>query len=49
MWLRSSWGKTLKAFGVKWPKKPIKAPGVYYSYYNKFLPEKNFIERLDSI
>ena len=49
MWIGSSWGKTLKAFDVKWPKKPIKALGDWYSYDNNLLHEKEFIEGLDSI
>ena len=36
-------------FGIKWPKIPIKALGVYFTYDQKLLKEKNFIERLDSI
>ena len=38
-----------KLFGIKWPEKPIKALGVYFTYDQKLLQEKNFIERLDSI
>ena len=36
-------------FGIKWPKIPIKALGVYLTYDQKLIKEKNFIERLDSI
>ena len=38
-----------KTFGIKWPDEPIKALGVYFTYDQKLLKEKNFIERLDSI
>ena len=34
---------------LKWPNEPIKALGVYYSYDQKLLDEKNFIENLDSV
>lgn len=35
-------------FGInKWPKIPIKALGVYFTYDQKLLKEKDFIERLD--
>ena len=36
-------------FGIKWTNKPVKALGVYCSYDQKLLHEKNFIERLDSV
>ena len=38
-----------KPFGIKWPDEPIKALGVYFTYDQKLLKEKNSIERLDSI
>ena len=38
-----------KPFGIKWSDEPIKALGVYFTYDQKLLKEKNFIERLDSI
>ena len=47
MWIGSK--RHYKAFGIKWPDKPIKALGVYFTYDQKLLKEKNFIERLDSI
>lgn len=36
-------------FGIKWTNKPVKALGVYCSYDQKLLHEKNFIGRLDSV
>lgn len=49
MWIGSSRENKTKPFGIKWPNEPIKALGVYYSYDQKLLHEKNFIERLDSV
>ena len=49
MWIGSKRHYKEKPFGVKWPDKPIKALGVYFTYDQKLLKEKNFIERLDSI
>ena len=36
-------------FGIKSTNEPVKALGVYYSYDQKLLHKKNFIERLDSV
>ena len=49
MWIGSSKENKAKPFGIKWPNIPIKALGVYFTYDQKLLKEKNFIERLDSI
>jgi len=35
--------------GIKWPREPIKALGLYYSYDQALLREKNFFENLDKI
>ena len=43
IWIGSSWDKTSKPFGIKWPDEPIKALGVYYSYDIKLLHEKNLL------
>ena len=49
MWIGSKRHYKEKPFGIKWPDEPIKALGVYFTYDQKLLQEKNFIERLDSI
>ena len=49
MWIGSLRNNQIKPFGLKWPDEPIKALGVYYSYDEKLLAEKNFIENLDKI
>ena len=49
MWIGSKRHYKEKPFGIKWPDEPIKALGVYFSYDQKLLKEKNSIERLDSI
>ena len=49
MWIGSLRGKMEEPFSIKWPKTPIKALGVYFTYDPKLLKEKNFIERLDII
>ena len=49
MWIGSLKESKEEYFGIKWPKIPVKALGVYFTYHQKLLKEKNFIERLDSI
>ena len=49
MWIGSLKESKEEYFGIKWSKIPIKALGVYFTYDQKLLKEKNFIERLDSI
>ena len=49
MWIGSSRNCKAQPFGIKWPNEPIKALGIYYTYDEKLLLEKNFIERLDSL
>ena len=49
MWIGSSRNNKSKLFGLKWPSEPIKAFDVIYTYDQRLLLEKNFIERLDSI
>ena len=45
MWIGSSRNCKAQPFGIKWPNEPIKALGIYYTYDQKLLLEKNFIER----
>ena len=49
MWIGSSKNNKAKPLGIKWPSEPIKALGVFYTYDQKLLLEKNFIENLDKI
>ena len=49
MWIGSLRNNKTKPLGLKRPDEPIKALGVYYSYDEKLLREKNFIENLDKI
>ena len=49
MWIGSLRNNKTKPLGLKWPDEPIKALAVYYSYDEKLLREKNFIENLDKI
>ena len=49
MWIGSLRNNKTKSLVLKWPHEPIKALGVYYSYDEKLLREKNFIENLDKI
>ena len=48
MWI-GSLKESKEYFGIKWPKILIKALGIYLTYDQKLLKEKNFIETLDSI
>jgi len=49
VWIGSSTNNKSKPFGLKWPTEPIKDLDVFYTYNQRFLLEKNFIDRLDSI
>ena len=49
MWIGSNRHYQEKPFGVKWPDEPIKVLGVYFTYDQKLLKEKNSIERSGSI
>jgi len=39
----------MKPFGIKWPEEPIKALGVFFTYNQNLLYQKNFKERLEDI
>ena len=49
MWIGSTRANKAKPFGINWPKEPIKALGIFYTYDQKLLQEKNFLENLDKI
>ena len=49
MWIGSLRNNKTKPLGLEWPEELIKALGVNYSYDEKLLREKNFIENLDKI
>ena len=49
MWIGSSRKNKAKPFGIKWPSEPINALGIFYTYDQKLLLEKNFMENLDKI
>ena len=51
MWIGSKRHYIEKPFSIKfkWPGEPIEALAVYFTYDQKLLKEKNFIEWLDSI
>ena len=49
MWIGSLRDNKTIPLGLKWPDEPIKALGVYYSYDEKLLGEKNFMQNLDKI
>ena len=38
----------MKPLGIKWPSEPIKALGVFFTYDQRLLYEKNFQEKIDS-
>ena len=48
-WIGSLRENKSTPFGIKWRNEPVKAVGVYYSFNQKLVHEKNFIERLDSV
>ena len=48
-WIGSLRENKSTPFGIKWTNEPVKALDVCYSYDQKLLHEKNFIERLDSV
>ena len=49
MWIGSLRIDNAKPFDIKWPDEPINALGVYFTYNQKKLKEKKFIECLDSV
>ena len=49
MWLGSKRFCDKKTFNVEWPKKPIKALGVYFSYNEKECENMNFDSKLQQL
>ena len=49
MWIGSTRSHKTKPLGINWPNEPIKALGIFYTYDQKLLHEKNFLENLDNI
>ena len=46
MWIGSLKSNDEKPFGINWPSEPIKALGVFFTYDQQLLYEKNFQEKL---
>ena len=44
-WMGSLKDNDMKPLGIKWPSEPIKALGVFFTYDQKLLYEKNFQEK----
>ena len=42
MWIGSQKNNDKKPLGIKWPSEPIKALGVFFTYDQALLYEKNF-------
>ena len=49
MWIGSSKGNEETPLGINWPREPIKALGVYFTYDQTLLYEKNFHDKLDKM
>ena len=49
MWIGSLKSNEEKPFGIKWPSEPIKALGVFFTYDQTLLYEKNFRDKLDKM
>ena len=49
MWIGSLKSNLEKPFGIKWPSEPIKALGVFFTYDQTLLYEKNFRDKLDKM
>ena len=49
MWIGSLKSNEEKPFGIKWPSVPIKALGVFFTYDQTLLYEKNFRDKLDKM
>ena len=49
MWIGSQKNNDEKPLGINWPSEPIKALGVFFTYDQALLYEKNFQHRLDNM
>ena len=49
LWIGSLKNNQIKPFGIKWPEEPIKALGVFFTYNQNLLYQKNLKERLEDI
>lgn len=49
MWIRSQKNNNEKPLGINWPSEPIKALGVFFTYDQSLLYEKNFQDKLDNM
>ena len=49
MWLGQWKNVTETPFGIKWPKYPIKALGIFHSYDKKAAEKYNFVTKLDKL
>ena len=48
LWIASTRSNKTKPLGINWPNEPIKALGIFYTYDQKLLHEKNVLENLDN-
>ena len=48
-WMGSLKDNDMKPLGIRWPSEPIKALGVFFTYDQRLLYEKNFQEKIDSM
>ena len=49
MWIGSQKNIDEKPLGINWPSEPIKALGVFFTYEQSLLYEKNFQNKLDNM
>ena len=49
MWIGSQKNNDEKPLGINWPSEPIKALGVFFTYDQSLLYEKNFQNKLDNM
>ena len=49
MWIGSQKNNDEKPLGINWPSEPIKALGVFFTYDQSLLCEKNFQNKLDNM